>query len=314
MSVKGKLLLDVGGTFIKAGLAVGEDNLLPDSYFKVPIDSAGSSEKIISALLSALSLGRADAESAGVEIVGIGVCIPGPFDYDKGVPLMKHKFASIYGLDLRNEILKSGFSGVSVTFMHDVAAMLSGEMTYGSGASYKNVAIVTLGTGLGFAFSQNRQIRLSSSKSPAVPIYNLPYKDGILEDYASKRGFLRIYSEISHSSFASHFPESHFAAADGSLTVADIGKAASLGDNAALQTFSTVGAILASALREILREKRIECLLFGGQISKSFAFMEPAITTGLSELTDSGLLTHIGKATHIDDAAFYGLCKRLNTL
>lgn len=300
----GKLLFDVGGTFIKAGVAIGEESLLPDSYYSVPIDSSGSKEVIVSSFLTALSQGRAAAASAGVKIEGIGVCIPGPFDYDKGVPLMTHKFASIYGLNIRDLILQNGFTGVPVVFMHDVAAMLSGEMAYGRGASYENVALVTLGTGLGFAFCQNRQILYSSTKSPAVPIYNLPYKDGILEDYASKRGFLRIYSEIS----------GHPLSVDSPLTVADIGKAASLGDTAALQTFSTVGAILASALREVLKKERIECLLFGGQISKSFALMKPALTAGLSELTEAGLLLHIGKAANIDDAAFYGLCKKLNTL
>ena len=36
----------------------------------------------------------------------IGIAIPGPFDYKNAKSLMTHKFKSIYGLDMRNELKK----------------------------------------------------------------------------------------------------------------------------------------------------------------------------------------------------------------
>ena len=68
---------------------------------------------------------------------------------------------------------------------------------------------------------------------PKVVIFNLPYRDGILEDYASKRGFLRIYGEL-----AGH--------TDPALTVADLGRMAGEGDARARETFATVGGICSS--------------------------------------------------------------------
>jgi glucokinase len=75
------------------------------------------------------------------------------------------------------------------------------------------------------------------------------------------------------------------------------------GDEAALETFSTVGSIIAVNLKEFLKSKEIQCLLFGGQISKSFKYMKDALEKGLS-----GLPIKITSAKHIDEATFYGLC------
>ena len=138
-------------------------------------------------------------------------------------------------------------------------------------------------------------------------IFNLPYRDGILEDYASKRGFLRIYGEL-----AGH--------TDPALTVADLGRMAGEGDARARETFATVGGILAAALRDLLVEHGVECLLLGGQISRSFAHMEAALRDGLRD-GETGIFLEtahpakflqtvesiIGTEVEIGEAAFYGL-------
>ena len=117
------------------------------------------------------------------------------------------------------------------------------------------------------------------------------YRDGILEDYASKRGFLRIYGELTGRT-------------DPALTVADLGRMAGEGDVRARETFATVGGILAATLHDLLVEHGIECLLLGGQISRSFAYMETALHEGLRDVKG---LTRIAPAEHIGEAAFYGL-------
>ena len=122
------------------------------------------------------------------------------------------------------------------------------------------------------------------------------YRDGILEDYVSKRGFLRIYAELAGS-------------ADPALTVADLGRMASEGDPAAKATFAEAGRILAGGIRGLLEEQKIECLLMGGQISRSFALLEPALREGLQGV---GSLRTIAPAAHIGHAAFYGLLAQLD--
>ena len=75
-----KLLLDVGGTFIKCS-----------DGRSIPVDSAGSREEIVSAIREAVW----DAEDLASN--GVRVAIPGPFAYSDGRFLMKHKYAAVYG-------------------------------------------------------------------------------------------------------------------------------------------------------------------------------------------------------------------------
>lgn len=228
-----------------------------------------------------------------MELAGIGIAIPGPFDYAAGVSRMTHKFRSICGVDLRGVLhaMPGVPADAEIRFMQDVNAALAGEIARGNAAGYGASALVSLGTGLGFALSRDGRVLCNPAGGPKVVIFNLPYRDGILEDYASKRGFLRIYGEL-----AGH--------TDPALTVADLGRMAGEGDARARETFATVGGILAAALRDLLVEHGVECLLLGGQISRSFAHMEAALRDGLRDVAG---LTRIAPAEHIGEAAFYGL-------
>jgi glucokinase len=127
-------------------------------------------------------------------------------------------------------------------------------------------------------------------------IFSLPYRQGILEDYASKRGLIRIFHEISGDKIP------------GNMKVSDIGKWAGEGDRNSILTFAEVGKILGESLKEIIRKKNIQCLLFGGQISRSFSFMETALKNGFQDVE---CLQKISSVKNIDNAAFIGILKTL---
>ena len=272
-----RILLDVGGTFIKCS-----------DGREIPIDSAGKRDSIVESLRTAVG----DASE-------VAVAIPGPFDYDRGIFLMKHKFAAVYGERFEdlvkispraslgrddNSVISSEVEKSRFVFIHDVNAMLLGEMASGAGKGYDRVALVTLGTGLGFAMSLDGKLNNNEMGSPAVPLWNRPYGKGILEDYVSKRGFLR------------GFPEG--------LTVKDLAMKANHGDSAALFRFADAGAVLAQSIAPILKEYRIECLLFGGQISRSFNLFGPAVRSGLAKVSS---LKQISRVSDISSATFNGL-------
>jgi len=238
------------------------------------MDSNGSREEIASSLRTALG----DAESAAV-------AIPGPFNYSSGVFLMKHKFASVYGESFADLV---GRPGMRLRFIHDVNAMLLGEMSCGAGVGFDRVALVTLGTGLGFSMSLDGEILKNGNGSPSVSIFNRPYRDGVLEDYASKRGVLALYRIESGSD---------------ALTVKDIADLAFAGNAPAAATFNCVGRILGEVLGPILTQYGIECLLFGGQISRSFDLFAPAIRDTLTPAT----LLRLAPVSDISNATFHGL-------
>lgn len=290
MTDKSVVLLDVGGTFVKGGLADSAGKLAEGVIWQVPIRSEGSRDEILESLEVSLRQGIGKSNELGMSAVGLAATFPGPFDYNAGIPMMTHKFESVYGMDLKEWFREIAGKDFKVSFVHDVNAQLSGEMFRGAGTGYKNVCVITLGTGLGFAFSIDGKIQYSSTASPARSIYKMPYGDGVLEDYVSKRGFLRAYRELS----GKDEPE---------LTVKEIGGRAGAGEAAALETFSHVGAILAKAVSPILSEIGTECLLLGGQISRSFIFLEDALRQGLADVAS---LRHISPVAHIEEAALYG--------
>ena len=207
------------------------------------------------------------------------MAIPGPFDYGRGVFLMKHKYAAVYGESFRE--LAALPADADVRFIHDVVAVLQGVLAMsgqagqdgkpfisGSGRR-SDIAVVTLGTGLGFAHTQGGQVQLGPNGSPARSIYNLPWGDGILEDIASARGIRAAYERFGDEKDTS---------------AALIARKAYAGDERALAAYSLLGETLGDALAPILEELGITTLLLGGQISHSFSLFERPLCNALEDV------------------------------
>lgn len=253
-----KILLDVGGTFIKCS-----------DGREIPVDSAGTRDEISASLREAV---------ADYKIVRAAV--PGPFDYKSGRFLMKHKFAAVYG-----EYFKDITGAEDCRFVHDVNCMLLGEMASGNGRGYRRVAMIALGTGLGFSMSIDGNILRNDLGSPAVSIFSRPYRDGILEDYASKRGVGRLYG-------------------DSAVAVKEVALRAMSGDASAAGAFCKMGTVIGEVIAPILRDYDIECLLLGGQISRSACLFAPALAEALLE---GGSNPDVKSISDFDNATFNGL-------
>ena len=76
------------------------------------------------------------------------------------------------------------------------------------------------------------------------------------------------------------------------------------GDAAAQSVFSETGAILGECLSPILSEHKIRCVLFGGQISRSFGLMRSSF---MSALHDVPTLESVSTVSDFDNATFNGL-------
>ena len=291
--------MDVGGTFIKSGIMSADGELLDGSQQTVPINSDGSKEEICTSLTSAVCQGISLARYYGYSPAGVGICMPGPFNYHTGISNMVHKFAAIKEIPLK-EVIRESMDGldIPIVFGHDVNTQLYGEMCGGNGQGYSNVCLVSLGTGLGFAMANDTKVLQTPTGSPLVSIWNLPYNGGILEDYASKRGFYNTWEIVTGSRPSDD------------MTVAEMGRLAGEGDATALEVFRRVGSFIGQNIKDRLKEYHIECLLFGGQISRSFRFMEEAVREELKEI--DGLT--IDTVSDFSNAAFKGLAEMLNVL
>jgi glucokinase len=294
------LAIDAGGTYIKSAVLDSAGSILEGSAFMAKSCSEGSKAEILQAFRGTISQGLRFIGNAEMKLEGIGVAFPGPFNFNKGIPLMKHKFINIYGVDLRKSFFEIG--GISthtpIQFIQDANAVLRGEMWKGNAQGFANAAVITLGTGLGFTFSVDNLIQCNKLGSPAVELYKLPYRDGILEDFTAQRGILRIYREKTRGSDSKD------------IQVSDIGKGADEGNVDCIHTFCEVGRNLSENIEKILQEKNIQCLLLGGQISNSFHHMEDAIKQGLKDVKS---LMKISKVKNISDAALFGAFRAIGS-
>ncbi|MBQ9263919.1 MAG: ROK family protein [Clostridia bacterium] len=266
----GKLLvLDIGGTFIKYGVADEQGRLMESTVGQTPSHADGSAQDFLDALRAILS--ETDGEG---DIQSVSACIAGPFDFDRGVSLMKHKFEALYGHSLRPPFEEKH---VPVTFLHDSTAFMLGEYYDGSLTGADNACCVMLGTGLGFAWVKDGKVCVDETQTPSLALWKTPYRDGIAEDYVSTRAIQRYFGKA--------------------LPVKDIAFLARSGDTRAQAAFLTAGEHLSAILAEVITRLGCEKFALGGQIAKS------------ADLFHLKLPVPWTTTAHPDDAALRGVCR-----
>ena len=274
------ILLDVGGTFVKASLGISGKGSVDGTFTYTPISSDGTAEEIQNAFRTAVGGQMQTAKESGYEVTSICVAIPGPFNYHDGIFMMKHKFAAVYGCTFR-EILGDVIpAGMRLAFVHDVNGALLGAITADPSLTEGNVAISTFGTGLGFAYALDGKVQESETGSPAKGLWNVPYLEGILEDYVSRRAILRSYAELGGC------------LAEGE-DVKEISIRARKGEDKALEAFRLAGRHYAEGAKELISSLNIRHLMFAGQIAKSFDLMEKEIREGLGDSISISVLEDI---------------------
>ena len=291
------LIIDAGGTYVKSAALNYEGEVLKGSSVSVAAFSDRTKEEILYAFRETIIKGLRFINKNGMRLDGICVAFPGPFNYKNGIPLMDHKFLNIRGIKMRDFFheIPGVSSELPIIFVSDAQAVLLGELWKGNAQGFSEAAVVTLGTGLGFAFSKGGIIQSDKWGAPLVTIFRLPYKDGILEDYTARKGFLKIYNEISGNPVEG-------------IDVSDLGKWADKGDEYSIKTFRKVGSILSEAIHEILYENKIQCLLLGGQISRSFKHLEETLKLGLLDIET---LQKISVVRSIENASLFGALREI---
>ena len=183
--------IDIGGTHVKGGIVTGTTGKMDQrTIVYEKIDAGGSATSIIKGILrviTALKKGRSENEWRG-----IGIAIPGPFDYTRGIAAIHgvRKFDALFGLDLKEEIKR--VCSLPVVFLNDASAYALGEYYGGAAQGSERSMVVTVGTGLGSTFMAREEIL--DETTPAVPehgyLYNIPFRDSIADDYFSTRWFV----------------------------------------------------------------------------------------------------------------------------
>jgi glucokinase len=217
----------------------------------------------------------------------LGVAVPGPFDYERGISLARHKLRELHGLDLRRELAAAlGFEPSSIRFLNDAAAFVLGESWVGAARGHRRVMGITLGTGLGSAFlDAGRIVEEGPGVPPGGALHLVPFRGAPVERTVSRQALLERWG------------------ADESLDVRDIADRARQGDEGAREAFRNYAAALGEFLAPWLSAFAPSCLVVGGSIARAWDLIATDIGQHLTGIPGLEVVAVSGR---LDDAPLLG--------
>lgn len=284
--------VDIGGSHITCGMFEHSNKILKkETIVSLKVDTKGSMEEIINTWVCAVTKTIALSKE---NIKGIGVAMPGPFDYYNGISLIKdiNKLDSLYNINIRNEMaFRLKISPCNIRFINDATAFSIAEAKIGKASAYQRSVAITLGTGLGSSFLIDGKPMIKEANVPKGGfLYNQKYRDHLADDFFSTRGIINKYKEITGNEVKNVF---------------ELCKKAS-DEKAVLGVFKEFGLELGKFLKPYLKKFDAEVLVIGGNIAKaSNYFIEdlsgqlPQISIHISDYGEEAAI--IGSALLLDD-------------
>ncbi len=279
--------VDIGGTHITAALVnLEKGTLIQGSIKRSAVNSRQDKEAILSAWCEVINQafeGLPHSERL------IGIAMPGPFDYENGISLIKEqdKFNSLYRINLKEELAQRlGIRPTAIHFINDAAGFMQGEVFSGAAKGYDRIMGLTLGTGLGSAFSIN-------GLATDAELWNSSFLEGIAEDYLSTRWFVGRYQDLTGKEI------------EGVKELA----AKAEEDATAQQIFVEFGDRLAQFLSPILKKEQVEVVILGGNIAQAIDLFLPSLN---ATLQNNGLSVNIKLSELNEHASLIGAASSWN--
>jgi len=263
--------VDIGGSHISCAVVDLESRkILRETMSEAPVDNKGEVEEIISTWSGAIR--KAMNHVNKDDLKGIGFAMPGPFDYLNGICLIKGvpKYEKLYGTNVGKEISRAlGLKPEqSVRFMNDASSFAVGEAWGGKAAGSKRSMAITLGTGFGSAFIENKVPIVTGDSVPKLGcVYHIKYEDGIADDYFSTRWFISRYKQLTGKD------------AEGVKSIAED----ALKSEQVREMFTEFGDSLAGFLAPFLNKFGADVLVMGGNISRAYDLFGETFKKALAE-------------------------------
>ena len=261
--------VDVGGSHLCSSVIEVVTGEVCTEPVATPVDSRGGAAGVIAGLRGNVLETMA---RFGEGVPRIGLAFPGPFDYDRGVSLIRGvgKYDGIFGLDVRESLrssLQPEIGQVDLRFVNDASAFALGECLGGAARDDGRVLALTLGTGVGSGFVDSKRLVVSGEDVPANGwVYCLPFDGGIADEAFSTRWITRRFKELTGREVS------------GAKEVAE----RCAYDESAARLFSEFGSRLADFVAPLAGRFGAERIVLGGNISRAFPFFKDSLTEGLA--------------------------------
>lgn len=265
--------VDIGGTTVKMGLFETSGNLL--DIWEIPTRIQESGKYILGDIAEAVNKKLNEKRISNLDVEGIGMGVPGPVQSDGTVLGCVNLGWNTFNVE--QELRK--LTGFKVKAGNDANVAALGEMWQGGGKGYKNLVMITLGTGVGGGIIIDEHI-LAGRDGAAGEIGHIPMRDdeteccgcgkkGCLEQYASATGIVRMTRK-----YLKENPEAESALGNiTDYTAKDIFDLAKEGDKVAFAMADEVGLMLGKALASIACVLNPDVFVIGGGMAKAGDFL-----------------------------------------
>lgn len=260
--------IDVGGTSVKCGLFLTDGTLV--EKWEIPTRTENNGDEILPDIAKTIDAKIQERGIDKADVDGVGIGLPGPVN-DKGEIACAVNLYWGYK-DVSKEL--GDLTGLVAKAGNDANVAALGEAWKGAAEGASNVAMLTLGTGVGGGIILNNKI-VSGVNGAAGEVGHMPVNihetdacncgnKGCLEQYASATGIVRVAKQ----ELAACEEDSVLRNAD-PLTAKDVLDALKAGDILGVRIMEKVGEILGAAIGTISCVVDPEAIVIGGGVSKA---------------------------------------------
>lgn len=260
--------VDIGGTTVKMGLFSVQGELIEKWEITTRTDEGG--RYILEDIAASINAKISEKAIERNDVVGVGMGVPGPVRDDGTV--LKCVNLGWGEFNVASELSK--LIELSVVVGNDANMATLGELWQGGGKGYKNIVMVTLGTGVGGGIVINGKV-ISGVNGAGGEIGHMPIHDsetelcgcgkkGCLEQYASATGIVRTAKiALNNSDKPSALRNVQYVSAK------EIFDAAKGGDELASELVENYALALGKALASVACVVDPEAFVIGGGVSKA---------------------------------------------
>ncbi len=268
LSMKYIIGIDIGGSHISGALVHKQTGIIKnDSVKEIKIDSNGALSGILNGWITLISDIIATAGTENIH--GIGIAMPGPFDYERGISQIAgvNKYENLFGVNVKYAILNAiKNTSLPIAFSNDATCFALGEYFTGAAKNDKRSLIVTLGTGFGSTFLEDGIPQTTADNDKGIPdggyLYNIPFQHSIGDDYFSTRWFVQRWREKTGEEVEG---------------VKEIATLADRQNEAALAIFKEFATNLYEFIHPWLTKFQPDSFVLGGNIAKSAHLFVPEL-------------------------------------
>ena len=183
--------IDLGGTFIKGGIADDTGNII--AYDKVETEAKKGDKAVAKNIADLCAKLIEKANMTVSDVRGAGMGVPGMIDSKNGEVVYANNLGWSH-FKISEHVEKQ--SGLKVAISNDANVAALGEAMFGEGKGCKNTVMLTLGTGVGGGIVLDGKLYEGNASAGAELGHVVIVKDG-LSCTCGRRGCLEAYASAS---------------------------------------------------------------------------------------------------------------------